>query len=577
MSTTARRPPTGSVTFLMTDIVGSTRLWESHGEAFLPVLQAHNAILSEAIERNGGFLVKTEGDSYMAAFDDPSAAVRCATVAQAALQRYPWPSDVGQLGVRMAVHSGRAFLQKGDYFGPPVNRAARVTSAAHGGQILTTEETLNLVENRLDRGTQLVDLGYHRLKDLDEPVRLYQVENPALASTRFPPPKTLNGHANNLPVQRTSFIGREHEIGQIASLLSQAETPLLTLTGPRGIGKTRLSLQAAAERIEWFPDGVWYVRLEGATTAAEAAEQVAAALGVEPASGASTHEALHAWLAGRECLLILDDCGNIPEVGRFITNLLTGSPALRCLATSRDSLTVTESAEMAISEMALPGANADAATLLGSDAGRLFVERAHEARDDFRLDDRRARPISRLLERIRGVPETIERAVEALRGEPSANALLEVLSRDFGRTAGAEAEEAASRGRVALERLRRSPGLANLLQSVGATSFDRRDLTLAENLCREALAIHRANGDTLAMATAVRQLGLIAAANGDAGRALTLLEAARVCLATANSPDADQVAREVAEARQRMVTRRIGPELSLDQAVIVALEKGSRA
>src|SRR5438105_14423569 len=158
------KPPTGTVTFLFTDIVGSTEMWEQHGDAFLPVLQAHNAILNDAIARYGGHLFKTEGDAYKAAFSDPAAAVKCAILAQAALQRYPWPADVGPLRVRMAVHSGNPFVQSGDYFGPPVNRAARILSATHGGQILVSEEPVRLAAGKMDPAIEFLDQGPQQLK-----------------------------------------------------------------------------------------------------------------------------------------------------------------------------------------------------------------------------------------------------------------------------------------------------------------------------------------------------------------------------------------------------------------------------
>src|SRR5437667_7645790 len=169
------KPPTGTVTFLFTDIVGSTERWERHGDAFLPVLQAHNAIIMDSIGRFGGYLMKTEGDAFKIAFSDPAAAAKCAVVAQAALQRYPWPGDVDALQVRMAIHTGNPFFQASDYFGPALNRTARILSTVHGGQIVISEETLTRVEHRMDPGSRFTDLGFHQLKDLDEPARLYQV------------------------------------------------------------------------------------------------------------------------------------------------------------------------------------------------------------------------------------------------------------------------------------------------------------------------------------------------------------------------------------------------------------------
>src|SRR5688572_12339726 len=310
-------PPSGKITFLFTDIVGSTEMWERHGDSFLPILQAHNAIIQDAVARFGGFVVKTEGDCYKIAFSDPVAAAKCAIVAQAALNRYPWPSDVGNVSVRMAVHSGEPFMQSGDYFGPPVNRTARMLSAAHGGQILFSEDTLRQIEPHMEAGTRFQDLGSHTLKDLSEPVRLFQVEHTALQQHSFPAPRTLNGHAHNLPLQRRSFVGREREIEQVASMLSRADSQLIALTGPGGIGKTRLSLQVAAERVELFPDGVWLVSLENARDVNSAAMEVARALGIRVPFVSIALETVREWLAERRCLLILDDCGSVPQADRF--------------------------------------------------------------------------------------------------------------------------------------------------------------------------------------------------------------------------------------------------------------------
>src|SRR5258708_32231231 len=332
-STIPATPPSGAVTLLFTDIVGSTEMWERHGDAFLPVLQAHNAILMEAISRYGGSLIKTEGDAYKVALSDPVAAAKCAIVAQAALHRYPWPKDVGKLSVRMALHTGTPFMQAGDYFGPAVNRTARILSATHGGQILMSQDTLGKIENRMDDGTGFQDQGFHRLKDLGEPAPLFQLEHNKLELHNFPPPYTLNATDNNLPIQRASFVGREKEIEQIAALLTRTDTPVLTLTGPGGIGKTRLSLQVAAERVDLFPDGVWYVKLDTATDLHSAAFEVSKALGLQIPDGANVTNTVRTWLAERRCLLILDDCGHVTQADKLIRELLSGHESLRCITT----------------------------------------------------------------------------------------------------------------------------------------------------------------------------------------------------------------------------------------------------
>ena len=366
----------------------------------------------------------------------------------------------------MAVHTGRPFVQAGDYFGPPVNRAARLLGAAHGGQVLLSEDTLSLVENRLDPDVRVVDLGYHRLKDLDAPVRIFHAVHPAIETSSFPPPRSLNGVANNLPVQRTSFIGREKEIEQIAAALARDEPSLLALTGPGGIGKTRLSLQAAAERVELFPDGVWLVRLSDAVDARGAAIEVASTVGIPLPSGANPVEAVRTWLADRRCLLILDDCGHVPEAGRFICELLSGSASLRCLATSRESLRLEQGAELEVPELTRPAPDANAAALLESEAGRLFVDRAHEERADFALNDRRARPIARLLSRLPGLPEAVERAAAMLRQQDvSPGQVLAALGRELRSSMEGVGQIATEQGREIVLRLKDAPSLGALLET----------------------------------------------------------------------------------------------------------------
>lgn len=562
-------PPTGSVTFLFTDIVGSTEMWEQHGDAFLPVLQAHNAILSEAISSHNGYLIKTEGDAYKVAFHDPADAVRCAIVAQAGLQRYPWPHDVGEVSVRMAVHFGRPFMQAGDYYGSPVNRTARILSATHGGQILLSEDILNLVENRLDGNTRFHDLGYHRLKDLDEAIRLFQVSHASLDRTVFPPPCTLNGHAHNLPIQRTSFVGREREIEHIAALLSSGETPFLALTGPQGIGKTRLSLQIAADRVEWFPDGVWYVQLSGQCDAESAAAATAAAIGIDISPGTSAIDAVRDWVSGRDCLLVLDDCGHVPDVSKFIRELLTGSHTLRCLATCRQSAGNSEAAEIQVPELTLPAEDAGPGELLKSESGQLFVERAAAANPRLTLNDQRAGTIARLLHKTGGVAAVIEKAAEVIR-EVAPSEVLEALSRGIAHSAGEASQVATEHGKQIVEWLTRSPGLAALFQRIGVAAGDQRDLALAEHSCREALTIYRRVNDRSGMASTLHALGRIALSSERPQQALVLLSAAQQLMVELSLPQASEIEAELAEIR-RHAGEPTHPEITVEAALNLVL------
>jgi class 3 adenylate cyclase len=569
----ATKPPTGKITFLFTDIVGSTESWEKHGDAFLPVLQAHNAVLQDAISRYGGYVMKFEGDAYKVAFSDATAAVRCAVLAQAALQRYPWPPDVGEVRVRMALHSGEPFMQQGDYFGPPVNRTARMLAATHGGQVLMSEDTLALVEGRGDGATRYVDQGFHSLRDLDEPIRLYQVEHGALGERTFPPPRSLNGHAHNLPTQRTSFIGREREIEQIAALLARPDMPLLTLTGPAGIGKTRLSLEAAAERIEWFPDGVWLVHLTHACDAAGAALEVAEALGITIPVGAEPLATVREWLSSRRCLLILDDCGHVPQASHFIRELLSDTPSLRCLATARSSLQMAEAAEIAVPEMSLPPEGASPRDVMESDAGRLFVEQTHELRPDFALSDPRARTTARLLRKIGGVPGPILRAAEMMRDrQVTPGGILNALGKELALGAEEVTQAAAARGKEAMGRLMQSPGLAALLQSLSSVGADRRELQAAERMARDALDIYRRLDDHQGIASVLRQIGVIAFAQQHHSRAVALLGAAHQAYTDLGMADAEAVAADLECARRAMGRAERGETLSLDQAASLAMQ-----
>ena len=354
--------PTGSVTLLFTDIEGSSRLWGKHGDAFIPVWQAHDALLRDAISRFGGYEVKSEGDSFMVAFSDAANALNCAAYAQGALARYPWPPDIGPVRVRMGLHTGEPFVHRNDYFGPCVNRVAETCNAAHGGQILASWEARQAAGGRADPNLDFLDFGEQRMKDMGTPQRLFQVCHPDLEAHPFAPPRTLEGQPNNLPLQRTSFVGRAKEIEQVAAYLAGGDKPVLTLTGPRGIGKTRLSLQIAAATAEWFPDGVWYVRLVEARDVVGAALEIASALNIALDPDQPALSQVRDWLADRCCLLILDDANALPQADRLIRELLSNSANLRCLATSRESLHIEESGEMPVSGLATAAEGSEAET-----------------------------------------------------------------------------------------------------------------------------------------------------------------------------------------------------------------------
>ncbi|WP_309716778.1 adenylate/guanylate cyclase domain-containing protein [Armatimonas sp.] len=247
----------GTLTFLFTDIEGSTRLWESFPEEMRLALARHDALLRQVVSHRQGQVFKTVGDAFCVVFDDPVNTVAAAKEAQAALASETWPEHT-PIRVRMALHTGPVESRDNDYFGPPLNRVARLLSTAHGGQTLLSQNTSSLVVTNLPERASLRDMGVHQLKDLASPEHIYQLEHPELPS-QFPPIRSLSTHPNNLPQQVTQFIGREKETVAVRELLGQ--TRLLTLTGAGGTGKTRLALQVAAELLERFPDGTWLVEL----------------------------------------------------------------------------------------------------------------------------------------------------------------------------------------------------------------------------------------------------------------------------------------------------------------------------
>ena len=240
-------PPTGTVTFLFTDIEGSTKLWERSPEAMQRALARHDQILREAVEERDGYVFKTVGDAFCCAFATAPDALEVSLFSQRALlSREGWPEETGPLRVRMALHAGATEERDGDYFGPPVNRVARLLSAGHGGQVLMSLTAQELSRDHLPAGATLMDLGEQRLKDLFRPESIFQLVAPGLP-TEFPPLRTLEGRPNNLPIQPNPLVGREREVSEIVDRLRSDGARLLTLTGPGGTGKTRLALQAAAE------------------------------------------------------------------------------------------------------------------------------------------------------------------------------------------------------------------------------------------------------------------------------------------------------------------------------------------
>ena len=407
--------PTGTVTFLFTDLEGSTRLWEAHPQAMRSALARHDAIVRDAIESHGGYVVKTTGDGFHAAFGSAQAAVDTAVVAQLALGQESW--DVpGSLRVRMGLHTCEAELRAGDYYGSAVNRAARLMSVAHGGQVVASAATSELVRGG---SVELVDLGEHRLRDLGLPERAFQVTHPEL-QREFPALLSVDELAGNLPVQPNRFVGRAASIEQITGLV--AETAVVTLTGPGGVGKTRLGLQVAAVVQPAFPDGAWFTDLAPVNTADRVAAVLLETLGYKLAAGEDDVMGLCVRLRRRRLLLVVDNCEHlVASVATVVDAISTSAPDVRVIATSREGLGIPAERVVPVTPLA---------TDADGDAVELFAARARAARPDFVLDATNTPTVVELCRRLDGIPLALELAAARTRSIAPAK-ILERLDERF--------------------------------------------------------------------------------------------------------------------------------------------------
>jgi class 3 adenylate cyclase len=345
-------PPTGTLTFLFTDIEGSTKLWEHDAPAMQVALTRHDEILRSTIEERGGYVFKTVGDAFCCAFTTATEALDAALEIQRTLCDEEW-QETEPLRVRMALHTGAAQERDGDYFGPPVNRVARLLSAAHGGQVLLSLPTQELVRDQLPGGTTLRDLGEHRLKDLFRPERVFQLLAAGLPS-EFLPLRTLEAYRNNLPLQPTPLVGREKEVSEVRDLLQRGETRLLTLTGPGGIGKTRLALQAAADLLDDFPDGTFFAPLATLSEAELFLAAVAETLGVREIGEQPLDETLKDYLHERCMLLLLDNFEQVLGAAPAVSGLLAEAQGVKVLATSRAPLGLYGEHEFPVPPLSMP-------------------------------------------------------------------------------------------------------------------------------------------------------------------------------------------------------------------------------
>ncbi|MCE9557554.1 MAG: tetratricopeptide repeat protein [Armatimonadetes bacterium] len=407
--------PSGTVTFLFTDIEGSTKLWESHPELMRTSLARHDAIVRHAIQSSNGHVFKTIGDAFCAAFATAPAALDAALNAQIALKSESWPGAT-PVRVRMAIHTGAVENRDEDYFGPPLNRVVRLLSTAHGGQTLLSQTTFDLVRDFLPQDASILDLGIHQLKDLARPEQVFQLLHPALPA-EFPPLRSLSNQPNNLPQQLTTFIGREKEVEDLQALLKKNR--LLTLSGSGGTGKSRLSLQIAANVLEEFPDGAWLVELAPLSNPSLVASAVASVLSVKEEVGTPVINSITEQLKPKKLLLVLDNCEHLLDACAKVADaLLRNCPGVRILASSREQIGVAGEQTYRVPSLSLPdpGKRQTAESLSLFESVRLFVDRAVLAKPGFAVTNQNAASVASVCFHLDGIPLAIELAAARVRG-----------------------------------------------------------------------------------------------------------------------------------------------------------------
>lgn len=389
--------PSGVLTFLFTDAVGSTQMWERDPADMSRAMVLHDEIITREIESAGGVVVrlKGEGDSFFAVFTRATDSVAAACAVQRALAEAEWPKAT-PIAVRMAMHTGESELRDGDYYGSVPNRCARLRGIASGGQVLVSGTTEALVRDALPPDVHLIDLGKHRLRDMDRPEHVFQLGHPELRGD-FPALKSVDAQATNLPLHLTAFVGRQRELAEVRAFLGKDR--LVTLTGPGGSGKTRIAQQTAGELLDRFPDGVWWVDLALLTDPTQVAEAVAAAAGVRERPGRPIVETLAAELASKNALILLDNCEHLVAACAHVASRVLGSaPALRLLATSREALGIPGERVLPVLELS------------DDEALQLFAERAQLTSPRFQLTDQNRGVATRVCHMLDGIPLAIELA-----------------------------------------------------------------------------------------------------------------------------------------------------------------------
>lgn len=406
--------PAGTVTLLFTDIEGSTRFWETYPDAMRLSLARHDDLMRSAIVESGGFIFKTVGDAFCAAFSTAREAVDAAISIQMAMAAEPWP-DVTPIRVRVGLHTGAVESRDRDYFGPPVNRVARLLATAHGGQSLLSRATCELVRDTLPEGVTLKDLGAHQLKDLTRPEQIFQLLHGDLES-EFPPLRSLSNRPNNLPLQLTSFVGREAEIERIVASFEGSR--LVTLTGSGGAGKTRLAIQVGADMLEAFPDGAWFVELAATGSEEGLARAVGKVLGVPDERDQPMMDAIAERIGDKQMILILDNCEHlIAGCARLADFLLRSCSRLKLLATSREALAISGETAFRVPPLALPERTSShtISSLTQFAAVRLFIDRAEQVNSGFTVTNENAPAVASVCCRLDGIPLAIELAAARTR------------------------------------------------------------------------------------------------------------------------------------------------------------------
>jgi predicted ATPase/class 3 adenylate cyclase/DNA-binding CsgD family transcriptional regulator len=409
--------PNGTVTFLLTDVQDSTTLWEQSPEAMRRALAQHDELLTGGIERHGGVVIKSrgEGDSLFAVFALASDALVAAANLQSLLHTETWPTS-SPIRVRMALDTGEQELRDGDYYGTIVNRCARLRAAAHGGQVLISAATQALVRDHLPPHATLLNLGEHRLRGFEARERIYQLVSPGLPDT-FPPLVTVESRPHNLPSQLTALIGRDREVDAVCALLLREDVRLLTMTGPGGSGKTRLSLRVAAEMLDHLPDGVFFVGLAPLHDPELVASAIAHALDERASATQPLLEALQASLRDRHIMLLLDNFEHLPTAVPQVAALLAACPGLKVLATSRAPLRLYGEREFPVLPLALPDLHhfAPLDELAQVPAVALFLDRARAVRPDLTLTTDNAAVVAEVCVRLDGLPLALELAAARIK------------------------------------------------------------------------------------------------------------------------------------------------------------------